>query len=164
MDAEEWSAGATSKAGLWLAARREAVGAEAYVGTAGVRPPTPRPRGARCVASASPLGLALCCDATLVSPITAGAGTPHPRAAHTPGIALRVVNLQTRNISGIAAQLRAVEEAGVGWTADSQALVRQLVCVLARWCSINCQLQFNTPLAARPCSSPIGVSGYGPTM
>ena len=59
-----------------------------------VRPPTPRPRGL-VVYGASPQRLALCCDATLVSPIT-GASTPHPRADHTAGIALRMAESRKR--------------------------------------------------------------------
>ena len=43
---------------------------------------------ARVLAHMSRTFVSLCCDATLVSPIT-GASTPHPRADHTPGIALR---------------------------------------------------------------------------
>ena len=52
-------------------------------------PTTDRRRLDLVVYGASPQGLALCCDATLDSPIT-GASAPHPRADHTPGIALRM--------------------------------------------------------------------------
>ena len=85
---------------------------------------------------ASPLGLALCCDATLVNPIT-GTSTPHPRAEHTPGIALRVAESRKRATypelqrgGGHRFFVLAVEVGG-RWNADSQALVRQLVRVRA---------------------------------
>ena len=88
------------------------------------------------VYGASPLGLALCCDATLVSPIT-GTSTPHPRAEHTPGIALRMAESRKRATypelqrgGGQRLFVLAVEVGG-RWNADSQALVRQLVRVRA---------------------------------
>ena len=128
----------------WLAVCREAVGAEGHVvpqqwlshtSAPGV-PTSDRRRLDLVVYGASPLGLALCCDATLVSPIT-GTSTPHPRAEHTPGIALRMAESRKRATypelqrgGGHRLFVLAVEVGG-RWNADSQALVRQLVRVRA---------------------------------
>ena len=83
-----------------------------------------------------PQKIALCCDATLVSPIT-GANAPHPRADHTPGIALRMAASRKRATypelqrgGGQRLFVLAVEVGG-RWNADSQALVRQFVWVRA---------------------------------
>ena len=87
------------------------------------------------VYGASPQGLALCCDATLVSPITGASA--HPRADHTPGIALRMAESRKRATypelqrgGGQRLFVLAVEVGG-RWNDDSQALVRQLVRVRA---------------------------------
>ena len=81
----------------WLAVCREAVGAEGHVvpqqwlsHTSAPGVPTSDRRRLD-----SPQGLAPCCDATLASPIT-GASAPHPRADHTPGIALRMAESRKR--------------------------------------------------------------------
>ena len=128
----------------WLAVCREAVGAEGHVvprqwlshtSAPGV-PTSDRRRLDLVVYGASPQGLALCCDATLVSPIT-GANAPHPRADHTPGIALRMAASRKRATypelqrgGGQRLFVLAVEVGG-RWNADSQALVRQFVWVRA---------------------------------
>ena len=128
----------------WLAVCREAVGAEGHVvpqqwlshtSAPGV-PTSDRRRLDLVVYGASPQGLALCCDATLVSPIT-GASAPHPRADHTPGIALRMAESRKRATypelqrgGGQRLFVLAVEVGG-RWKDDSQALVRQLVRVRA---------------------------------
>ena len=78
----------------WIAVCREAVGPEGHVvpqqwlthtSAPGV-PASDRRRLDLVVYGASPQGLALCCDATLVSPVTSE-GVPHPRAEHTAGVA-----------------------------------------------------------------------------
>ena len=128
----------------WLAVCREAVGAEGHVvpqqwlshtSAPGV-PTSDRRRLDLVVYGTSPQGLALCCDATLVSPIT-GASAPHPRADHTPGIALRMAESRKRATypelqrgAGQRLFVLAVEVGG-RWNDDSQALVRQLVRVRA---------------------------------
>ena len=128
----------------WLAVCREAVGAEGHVvpqqwlshtSAPGV-PTSDRRRLELVVYGASPLGLALCCDATLVSPIT-GTSTPHPRAEHTPGIALRTAESRKRATypelqrDGSHRLFVLAVEVGGRWNADSQALVRQLARVRA---------------------------------
>ena len=128
----------------WLAVCCDTVGAEGHVvpqqrlshtSAPGV-PTSDRRRLDLVVYGASPLGLALCCDATLVSPIT-GTSTPHPRAEHTPGIALRMAESRKRATypelqrGGGQRLFDLAVEVGGRWNADSQALVRQLVRVRA---------------------------------
>ena len=68
----------------WIAVCREAVGPERHVVPQQWLMHTSAPGVLAC---ASPQGLALCCDATLVSSVTSE-GVPHPRAEHTAGVAL----------------------------------------------------------------------------
>ena len=82
---------------------REAVGPEGQVvpqqwlvhTTAPGVPADDRRRLDLIVYGATPLGLALCCDATLVSPLTR-TGLPQPCAAETDGAALRVAERRKR--------------------------------------------------------------------
>ena len=115
-----------------------------------------RQESRRQTAGASPQDLALCCDATLVSPIT-GASAPHPRADHTPGIALRMAESRKRATypelqrgGGQRLFVLAVEVGG-RWNADSQALVRQLPPPVPGRVGGGacCRLQCSTLLAAR---------------
>ena len=109
----------------WMVVCREAVGAEGHVvpqqwqacrrRTADDSTWSYMGRPRRALPCAS-----LCCHATLVSPIST-AGTPHPHAADTPGMALRTAEAigspQARHIPGTKARRKpaAVRPGRRGW-------------------------------------------------
>ena len=89
------------------------------------------------VYGAAPRGGALCCDATLVSPLTRG-GQPQPGAAETDGAVLRVA--ERRKLAaypelGRGGPQRLVvlgSEVGGRWNGDAQRFVRDLLRVRAQ--------------------------------
>ena len=88
------------------------------------------------VYGATPLGGALCCDATLVSPLTR-TGLPQPCAAAHDGAALRVAERRKRaaypELSSGPQQLVVLgSEVGGRWNAGAHQLVRDLVRVRAQ--------------------------------
>ena len=119
----------------WIAVCRDAVGPEGHVvpqqwlthtSAPGVLA-SDRRRLDLVVYGASSQSLALCCDATLVSPVTSEA-VPHPRAEHTAGVALLI-----RSFALGGGQRLCVLATDVGgqWSRDAHELVRQLVRVRA---------------------------------
>ena len=88
------------------------------------------------VYGATPLGGALCCDATLVSPLTR-TGLPQPCAAAHDGAALRVAERRKRAAypelnSGPQQLVVLGSEVGGRWNAGAHQLVRDLVRVRAQ--------------------------------
>ena len=140
----------------WIAVCREAVGPEGHVvpqqwlthtSAPGV-PASDRRRLDLVVYGASPQGLALCCDATLVSPVTSE-GVPHPRAEHTAGVALLTAERRKHatypelRLGGGQRLCVLATEVGGRWSRDAHELVRQLVRVRA----------LRAPPALRACAS-----------
>eukprot|EP00439_Symbiodinium_sp_Y106_P043359 s3366_g5.t1 len=88
------------------------------------------------VYGAAPLGGALCCDATLVSPLSR-TGLPQPCAAAHDGAALRVAERRKRaaypELNGGPQQLVVLgSEVGGRWNAGAHQLLRDLVRVRAQ--------------------------------
>ena len=124
----------------WVRVAREAVGPEGQVVPQQWLVHTTAPGGQAAdrrrldlvVYGATPQGGALCCDATLVSPLTR-AGAPHAGAATTSGTALRTAERRKRHaypelLRGGAQQLLVLaSEVGGRWNADALTLVQQLV-------------------------------------
>jgi hypothetical protein len=124
----------------WVRVAREAVGAEGRVvpqqwlarTTAPDVPPDDRRRLDLVIYGASRLGEALCCDATLVSPLRAD-GRPHPGAADRDGVALQVA--RRRKAARYPELLRPgpqrlvvlAAEVGGRWGTEACDLVRALV-------------------------------------
>ena len=129
----------------WVRVAREAVGADGQVipqqwlahTTAPNVDPTDRRRLDLVIYGATPLGGALCCDATLVSPLTR-TGQPQPCAAATDGAALRMAERRKRaaypELSMGGAQRLVVlgTEVGGRWNEGALRLVRDLVRVRAQ--------------------------------
>jgi hypothetical protein len=124
----------------WVRVAREAVGPEgqvvpqqwlAHTTAAGVASDDRR-RLDMVVYGATPLGGALCCDATLVSPLARN-GAPQPRAADEDGAVLRVAERRKQatypELSAGGPQRLLVLGAEVGgrWSDGARALVRDLV-------------------------------------
>ena len=123
----------------WIRVARKAVGPEGQVvpqqwlvhTTAPGVAATDRRRLDFVVYGATPLGGALCCDATLVSPLTR-TGTPHAGTAGRDGAALLNAERRKRTaypelLRGGPQELRVLaSEVGGRWNADATALVRQL--------------------------------------
>ena len=124
----------------WVRVAREAVGPEGQVvpqqwlahTTAPGVPPGDRRRLDLVIYGATPLGGALCCDATLVSPL-ARDGTPHCGAADRDGAVLRTAERRKRATypelaQGGAQQLCVLGcEVGGRWNAEAASVVRRLV-------------------------------------
>ena len=140
----------------WIAVCREAVGPEGHVvpqqwlthtSAPGV-PASDRRRLDLVVYGASPQGLTLCCNATLVSPVTSE-GVPHPRAEHTAGVALLTAERRKHatypelRLGGGQRLCVLATEIGGRWSRDAHELVRQLVRVRV----------LRAPPALRACAS-----------
>ena len=124
----------------WVRVAREAVGPEGQVvpqqwlahTTAPHVDPANRRRLDLVIYGATPLGGALCCDATLVSPLTRF-GQPQPCAAESAGAALRVAERRKHatypELSAGGPQRLVVLGAEVGgrWNDGAQRLLRDLV-------------------------------------
>ena len=128
----------------WVRVAREAVGPDGQVvpqqWLAHTTAPNVRSDDRRrldlVVYGATPLGGALCCDATLVSPLTR-TGLPQPCAAAHDGAALRVAERRKRaaypELSSGPQQLVVLgSEVGGRWNAGAHQLVRDLVRVRAQ--------------------------------
>lgn len=129
----------------WVRVAREAVGPEGRVvpqqwlsrtNAPGV-PSDDRRRLDLVIHGATPLGEALCCDATLVSPLTS-AGAPAHGAARRDGAALVVAERRKRQrypelaASGPQRLLTLATETGGRWGSDCCALMRALVSTRSR--------------------------------
>lgn len=129
----------------WVRVAREAVGPEGRVvpqqwlchtNAPGVRSDDRR-RLDMVIHGATALGEALCCDATLVSPLTS-AGAPAHGAAHRDGAALVIAARRKRQRYPELAQpgpqrlLTLAVETGGRWGADCTALIRALVAIRCR--------------------------------
>ena len=128
----------------WCKVAREAVGPEEHVvpqqwivnTTAPGIAPDDRRRLDLVIYGAAPLGGALCCDATLVSP-PARDGELHPGAAAQDGAVLRTAYRRKRatypELATGGAQTRCVLGCEVGgrWNADAVKLVQRLVALRA---------------------------------
>ena len=124
------------------------------------------------VHGATERGEALCCDATLVSPLRSD-GRPHACAADRDGVALSTAERRKRTRYpelGQPAQRLVVLAAEVGgrWHAAAAALVRQLARVRARrappavrlW-PLRCSARFAAPSSAAGCRGLCLLEGTG---
>ena len=104
---------------------------------AGPHHPSDRRRLDLVIYGATPLGGALCCDATLVSPLTR-TGLPQPGAAATDGAVLRVAERRKRDAypelcAGPSQTLVVLgSEVGGRWSQGALQLVRDLVRIRAQ--------------------------------
>ena len=128
----------------WCKVAREAVGPEGHVvpqqwlvnTTAPGIAPDDRRRLDLVIYGATPLGGALCCDATLVSPLTRD-GEAHPGAAAQDGVVLRTAYRRKQATypelaTGGAQELCVLGcEVGGRWDADAVKLVQRLVALRA---------------------------------
>ncbi|CAE7472175.1 CPY1, partial [Symbiodinium sp. KB8] len=111
----------------WVRVAREAVGAEGQVASA-----DDRRRLDLVVYGATANGGALCCDATLVSPLTR-TGHPHPCTVEVDGAALRVAERRKHCTypelarGGPQKLLVLGSEIGGRWNTAAQGFVRDLV-------------------------------------
>ena len=116
----------------WIAVCREAVGPEGHVVPQQWLTHTSAPG----VPASDRRCLALCCDATLVSPVTSE-GVPHPSAEHSAGVALLTAERRKHatypelRLGGGQGLCVLATEVGGRWSRDAHELVRQLVRVRA---------------------------------
>ena len=121
----------------WVRAAREAVGADGQVVPQQWLDPSDRRRLDLVIYGATPLGGALCCDATLVSPLTR-TGLPQPGAAATDGAVLRVAERRKRDAypelcaGGPQTLVVLGSEVGGRWSQGALQLVRDLVRIRAQ--------------------------------